>query len=252
MITLERVSKVFPGGTHALRDVTLSIKRGEIVTLLGRSGAGKSTLLRCVNGFVTPSAGRVIVDDVVLDLGLVPLRLVRRRAGMIFQQFNLVGRLTVLENVLAGRLAYRPTLATLGRRFPQEDYDLAVRALNRVGLGAKAGQRADTLSGGERQRVAVARVLAQQPTILLADEPVASLDPRTAASVLELIQAIAAEQRLTVLMSLHQVELARRFCHRIVGLTAGRVVFEGSTDALTVPVVTRIYGSQNDSEPEST
>jgi phosphonate transport system ATP-binding protein len=237
---------VFPGGTHALRDVTLSIKRGEIVTLLGRSGAGKSTLLRCVNGFVIPSAGRVIVDDVVLDRQLVPLRFVRRRAGMIFQQFNLVGRLTVLENVLAGRLAYRPTLATLGRRFPPEDYRLAERALDRVGLADKSGQRADTLSGGERQRVAVARVLAQQPTILLADEPVASLDPRTATSVLELIQAIAAEQGLTVLMSLHQVELARRFCHRIVGLAAGRVVFEGSTDALTAPVVTRIYGSQED------
>jgi phosphonate transport system ATP-binding protein len=250
MITLERVSKVFPGGTHALRDVSLSVKRGEIVTLLGRSGAGKSTLLRCVNGFVTPSAGRVIVDDVVLDRPTVPLRLVRRRAGMIFQQFNLVGRLTVLENVLAGRLAYRPTLATLGRRFPAEDYKLAERALSRVGLADKSGQRADTLSGGERQRVAVARVLAQQPTILLADEPVASLDPRTATSVLELIQAIAVEQRLTVLMSLHQVDLARRFCHRIVGLAAGRVVFEGSTDALTVPVVTRIYGSQDDA-PES-
>jgi phosphonate transport system ATP-binding protein len=246
MITLERVSKVFAGGTRALGDVSLSVKRGEVVTLLGPSGAGKSTLLRCVNGFVTPSAGRVRVDDITVDRRPATLRAVRLRAGMIFQQFNLVGRLTVLENVLVGRLAHRPTLATLARRFPPEDYALAERALDRVGLGDKAGQRADTLSGGERQRVAVARVLAQQPAILLADEPVASLDPRTATAVLELIRAIAAEHGLTVLMSLHQVALARRFCDRIVGLATGVVVFEGSADALTGPVVDRIYGSQLD------
>lgn len=244
MITLEHVSKVFDGGTAALRDVSLSVKRGEVVTLLGPSGAGKSTLLRCVNGFVTPSTGRVVVDDVTVEPQSFVLRAVRRRTGMIFQQFNLVGRLTVLENVLAGRLAHRPTLPTLVRRFPHEDYELAERALVRVGLGHKAGQRADTLSGGERQRVAVARVLAQQPAILLADEPVASLDPTTAGVVLELIRAIAAEHGLTVLMSLHQVELARRFCDRIVGLAAGLTVFEGSADALTGPVVDRIYGSQ--------
>jgi phosphonate transport system ATP-binding protein len=246
MITLEHVSKVFPPGTQALRDVSLSVKRGEVVTFLGPSGAGKSTLLRCVNGFVTPSAGRVMVDRVTIVPRAAALRAVRRRVGMIFQQFNLVGRLTVLENVLAGRLSHRQTLPTLVRRFPPEDYELTERALARVGLGDKAGQRADTLSGGERQRVAVARVLAQQPAILLADEPVASLDPKTAVGVLELIRAIAAEQGLTVLMSLHQVEWARRFCDRIVGLSGGSVVFEGSTEALTWPVVDRIYESELD------
>jgi phosphonate transport system ATP-binding protein len=242
MITLDHVSKVFAGGAQALRDVSLTVKRGEIVTLLGPSGAGKSTLLRCVNGFVRPSAGRVLVDDVVLDRRRVTLRAMRRQAGMIFQQFNLVGRLTVLENVLAGRLAHRPTLPTLARRFPREDYELAERALERVGLADRAAQRADTLSGGERQRVAVARALAQQGAILLADEPVASLDPKTAATVLELIRGIAAEDHLTVLMSLHQVGLARRFCDRIVGLAGGTIVFEGSADALTLSAIDRIYG----------
>jgi phosphonate transport system ATP-binding protein len=246
MITLEHVSKVFAGGAQALRDVSLTVKRGEIVTLLGPSGAGKSTLLRCVNGFVAPSAGRVVVDDVVLDRRRATLRAVRRQAGMIFQQFNLVGRLTVLENVLAGRLAHRPTLSTLARRFPRADYDLAERALERVGLAGRAAQRADTLSGGERQRVAVARAIAQQGAILLADEPVASLDPKTAATVLELIRGIAGEDQLTVLMSLHQVGLARRFCDRIVGLAAGTIVFEGSPDALTVPAIDRIYSDVDD------
>jgi phosphonate transport system ATP-binding protein len=244
MITLEHISKIFAGETMALRDVSLSVKRGEVVTLLGPSGAGKSTLLRCVNGFVTPSAGHVVVNNVRIEPRPRVLRAVRRRAGMIFQQFNLVGRLTVLENVLAGRLAHRPTLPTLARRFPQEDYELAERALARVDLADRAAQRADTLSGGERQRVAIARVLAQEPSILLADEPVASLDPKTSVAVLELIRAIAAEHVLTVLMSLHQIEWARRFCDRIVGLAAGAVVFEGSPDALTGPVIDRIYGSQ--------
>src|SRR5262245_6275922 len=246
MITLEHVSKVFAGGAHALRDVSLTIKRREIVALLGPSGAGKSTLLRCVNGFVAPSAGRVVVDGVVLGGGRVTLRAVRRRTGMIFQQFNLVGRLTVLENVLAGRLAHRPTLPTLARRFPPEDYELTERALARVGLAGRGAQRADTLSGGERQRVAVARALAQQPAILLADEPVASLDPKTATTVLELIRVIAAEDELTVLMSLHQVGLARRFCDRIVGLATGAIVFEGSADALTASAIERIYGDGDD------
>jgi phosphonate transport system ATP-binding protein len=244
MIDLDGVGKTYPGGTRALRSVTLSVKRGEIVGLLGRSGAGKSTLMRCVNGFVRPTSGRVVVDDVVLDGRDVTLRAVRRRVGMIFQQFNLVGRLTALENVLTGRLAHRPTVPTLLRRFPPEDYALAERALARVGLADKPGQRADTLSGGERQRVAIARVLAQQPSILLADEPVASLDPVIAASVLELIQTIATEDGLTVLMSLHQVELARRFSDRVVGLAGGAVVFEGSPDALAGPAVDLIYDVQ--------
>jgi phosphonate transport system ATP-binding protein len=241
MLEIERLSKIYPGGTRALVDVTLRVEAGEIVTVLGRSGAGKSTLLRCVNGFVQATRGHVVVDGLTVDARDRTLRAIRRRAGMIFQEFNLLGRLTVLENVLAGRLAHRPTVPTLLRRFPRDDYDLALAALARVGLDARARQRADTLSGGERQRVAIARVLAQQPMVLLADEPVASLDPHIGAAVLDLIRTVAAEDGLAVLMSLHQVDFARRFSDRIIGLCRGAVVFRGPAAWLTEPEADRIY-----------
>ena len=167
--------------------------------------------------------------------------MLRRTVATVFQQFNLVDRLSVLENVLAGRLAHRPTLPTLLRRFPPEDYEMATRCLARVGLGARQAQRALTLSGGERQRVGIARALAQEPAVLLADEPVASLDPRTAVEILELLRAVAAEHHLTMLLSLHQVDFARRFADRVVGLTRGMVTFEGSPDALTDAAVAQIY-----------
>ena len=241
VIELERVTKVFPGGTMALASVSMYVKPGEAVVLLGRSGAGKSTLLRCVNGFVRPTHGRVVVDGMPLPADDRGLRVVRRRVAMVFQQFNLIDRLSVLENVLTGRLAYHPLLPTLLRRFPPEDYELAGRCLVRVGLGDRQAQRVDTLSGGERQRVGIARALAQEPAVLLADEPVASLDPRTAVEILELLQGIALERGLTMLLSLHQVDFARRFADRIVGLTRGVVTFEGSADALTDVVALRIY-----------
>jgi phosphonate transport system ATP-binding protein len=241
VIELERVSKVFPGETIALASVSMDVKAGETVVLLGRSGAGKSTLLRCVNGFIRPTFGRVVVDGRPVPADDRGLRALRRTVAMVFQQFNLVDRLTVLENVLTGRLAHRSTLPTLLRRFPCEDYEIAERCLVRVGLADKRAQRADTLSGGERQRVGIARALAQEPAVLLADEPVASLDPRTSVEILELLRVIAAEHHLTMLLSLHQLELARRFADRIVGLARGRVRFDGSADALTEAVVARIY-----------
>lgn len=246
MIKIEGLQKTYADGTRALRHVDLRVERGEVVTLLGLSGAGKSTLMRCVNGLVQPSRGRVVVDGLPVDGNDRCLRAIRQRAGMIFQQFNLVGRLTVLENVLTGRLGYRPTLPTLFRRFPPEDYRLATACLERVGLAAKAAQRADTLSGGERQRVAVARVLAQQPKIFLADEPVASLDPRIARAVLDLIRQICLEDGLTVLMSLHQVDLAKQFSDRIVGIAHGTVVFEGPPEALNDGALQTIYGARLD------
>ncbi len=242
MIQIERVRKVYPDGTEALRRVDLRVARGQIVTLLGLSGAGKSTLLRCVNGLVRPTDGRVIVDGLHLDARGIDLRGIRRRIGMIFQEFNLVNRLTVLENVLTGRLAHRPTLPTLFRRFPREDYQLASGCLERVGLADRRMQRADALSGGQRQRVAIARVLAQQPVVLLADEPVASLDPRIAASVLELLRRISREDQLTVLMSLHQVSLAKAYSDRIVGIAQGSVVFDGPPEAVEGPVLEAVYG----------
>jgi phosphonate transport system ATP-binding protein len=241
MIELDRVTKTFAAGSTALTGVSLRVEAGEVVALLGRSGAGKSTLLRCVNGFVQPTSGRVVVDGREVSGTDGGLRALRRVVAMVFQQFNLVGRLTVLENVLTGTLGRRPTLPTLLRRFPPEDYEMAERCLDRVGLADRCAQRVDSLSGGERQRVGIARALAQRPRVLLADEPVASLDPRTAVVVLDLLQAIVSEQRLTMLLSLHQVELARRFADRVVGLTRGTVSFEGSASALTDGAVLRIY-----------
>lgn len=246
MIELERVTKVFPPGRTALAVVSLQVKTGETVVLLGRSGAGKSTLLRCVNGFVQPTSGRVTVDGRPVPADARGLRALRRGVAMVFQQFNLVDRLTVLENALAGRLAHRPTLPTLLRRFTTDDYALAARCLARVGLADRQGERVDRLSGGERQRVGIARALVQEPAVLLADEPVASLDPRTAVEILELLREVAAEHRLTMLLSLHQVDFARRFADRVVGLTRGSVTFEGSTDALTGAAVAHIYEGMPD------
>jgi phosphonate transport system ATP-binding protein len=243
VIRLDGLSKTYANGTRALRSVRLHVAGGQVVTLLGRSGAGKSTLLRCVNGLAAPSAGQVVVGGIRLDGRDRTLRLVRRTTGMIFQQFNLVGRLSVLENVLTGRLGRRPAWPTLFRRFPPEDYRLAESCLARVGLAERAGQRADTLSGGERQRVAVARALAQEPRVLLADEPVASLDPTTARVVLDLLRRVCREDGLTALVSLHQVGYARALSDRIVGLAEGAVVFEGAPDALDGSVLARIYGS---------
>jgi len=243
-IDLVGVEKTYVGGTVALRGVDLHVDRGEMVALLGPSGAGKSTLLRCVNGLVRPTTGQVQVDGLPVDGDESTLRRVRQRAAMIFQQFNLVGRLSALENVLTARLSHRPVLPTLVRRFPSEDYERALGCLRRVGLAERAGQRADTLSGGERQRVAVARALAQEPAILLADEPMASLDPRSTHQVLELIRRVSQEDGLTVLMSLHQVELARQFSDRVAGLASGRLVFEGPADRVDVSALAAIYGGR--------
>ena len=249
-IHLAGVSKTYPTGTVALSGVHLDVGPGEIVGLLGPSGAGKSTLLRCVNGLVRPSTGQVRVDGLIVDGDASVLRTVRQRAAMIFQQFNLVGRLSALENVLTARLSHRPVLPTLLRRFPREDYERAMGCLRRVGLADRAAQHADTLSGGERQRVAIARALAQEPRILLADEPVASLDPRSTHQVLELIRRVSREDGLTVLMSLHQVGLARQFSDRVAGLASGRLVFEGFPDALDDRALSAIYGELPDPEED--
>jgi phosphonate transport system ATP-binding protein len=250
VISVHALDKTFPNGTRALRRVSLTVAPGEIVALLGPSGAGKSTLLRCLNGLVVPSAGRVEIAGLAVDQRPRTLRAVRRRVGMVFQQVNLVGRLTAIENVLTGRLGRRPTLPTLLRRFPPEDYARAAACLARVGLADRAGQRADTLSGGEQQRVGVARVLAQEPAVILADEPVASLDPRAARVVLDLLRRICREDGLTLLASLHQVTLAARSADRVVGLARGAVVFDGPPAELPDGPLERIYGAGWDTTDE--
>ena len=243
VIVFENVTKQFPNGHVALRDVSLSFGRGEFVVVVGLSGAGKSTLVRCVNRLVTPTAGRVFLQDVdVTRLGDAGLRRARARIGMIFQNYNLVRRSSVLRNVLAGRLAYLPAWRTLLGAFPRRDVELALRSLDRVGILEKAYQRADTLSGGQQQRVAIARALAQQPTILLADEPVASLDPPTAHQVMRDLKRLSREENLTTLVNLHFIDMAREYADRIVGLRAGEVVFDGPATGVTEATFEQIYG----------
>jgi phosphonate transport system ATP-binding protein len=241
MISVRGLSKTYTGGVRALNNVSIDVAPGEFLVILGPSGAGKSTLLRCINRLVEPSEGQVFHDGAEITGHRGDLRAIRRQFGMVFQQFNLVKRLSVLVNVLAGRLGYRSVLRSLFYSFPEADKRIAIECLARVNMEHKAFQRADTLSGGEQQRVAIARALAQQPTVILADEPVASLDPKIARQVLGYLRQVAHELGITVLCNLHQVDYAKEFSERVVGMSRGSVVFEGSSSELTDEVLHRIY-----------
>jgi phosphonate transport system ATP-binding protein len=234
VIRVRGLHKQYPGGTVALDGVNLDIAEGELVALIGPSGAGKSTLLRCLNGFVAPTRGEVRVGGATVTGATGErLRLIRAGIGFIFQQFNLQRRLSVLENVLMGGLARAPRLRSLLGLFPAGDVVRARAALARVGLGGLDERRVDTLSGGQQQRVAIARVLVQEPRVILADEPMASLDPALSESVLALLQRISDEDGITVVTSLHVLDLARRYSRRVIGLRAGGVVYDGSPESLT-------------------
>jgi phosphonate transport system ATP-binding protein len=241
MISVRGLSKTYSGGVRALNNVSIDVAPGEFLVILGPSGAGKSTLLRCINRLVEPSEGQVFHNGAEITGHHGGLRAIRRQFGMVFQQFNLVKRLSVLVNVLAGRLGYRSVLRSLFYSFPEADKRIAIECLARVNMEHKAFQRADTLSGGEQQRVAIARALAQQPTVILADEPVASLDPKIARQVLGYLRQVAQELGITVLCNLHQVEYAKEFSERVVGMSRGSVVFEGPSSELTDEVLHRIY-----------
>ena len=240
----------YGNGVMALRSTTLSFVGGEFVVLLGPSGAGKSTLLRCLNGLVTPTSGQIVSVEHGNICHKASLRAHRRRTGMVFQQHHLIGRQTVLANVLMGRLGYCSSLRSL-MPWAMSDKHLALRALDRVGLLERALHRADQLSGGQQQRVGVARALVQEPTLLLADEPVASLDPATAERLLGLLREVCKSDGLTAAVSLHQVEFARQFADRIVGLHDGQVVFDGAPSALTQAVVEQIYGPSSQRQKQS-
>ncbi len=240
VLELEAVSKTYPGGVQALREVSFGVPQGQFLVILGPSGAGKSTLMRCVNRLVEPTAGSVVFEGQRIT-GRGNLRAIRRQFGMVFQQFNLVKRLSVLTNVMTGRLGYRSVWRSLVYSFPEEDKRIAVECLARVNMEHKAFQRADTLSGGEQQRVAIARALAQHPKVILADEPVASLDPKIARQVLTYLRQVAKELGITVLCNLHQVDYAREFAERVVGMSKGAVVFDGTAAELTEDILHRIY-----------
>lgn len=244
VLSTDSLAVVYANGTRALLPTSLKLFQGEFVVLLGSSGAGKSTLLRCLNGLVSPGSGEVVATGIGNLSHPAHLRLHRRYTGMVFQQHHLIGRLSVLANVLIGRLGYHSALATLAP-WSRVEKEGALAALNRVGLLDRALDRADQLSGGQQQRVGIARALVQRPKLLLADEPIASLDPATAEDLLTLLQGICRSDGLTLVVSLHQVEFARQFADRIVGLQGGAVVFDGTPAELTLDLAENIYrGSQ--------
>lgn len=246
------LTKTYPNGTQALRNVDLTINRSEFVVVLGPSGAGKSTLLRCMNRLVEPTGGEIhFMGEEITHVSGRQLQRIRMRVGMIFQQFNLVRRLSVLENVLAGRLSHLTDIKrytmSLARIFPREEYDIAYECLRKVHIEELAYQRADTLSGGQQQRVAIARTLAQEPDIILADEPVASLDPASAETVMQTLLDIHDLQNIPVIVNLHQIDLGRQYGKRIVGMKAGRICFDGPIANLDNQTLLTIYGKELDS-----
>ena len=246
MLIIEGLSKRYEKGDKALDAVDLAVPVGQVLGLIGPSGAGKSTLIRCVNRLVEPTAGRIHLSETeITGLGRAGLRRARRRMGMIFQEFALVERLSVMENVLSGRLGYVGFWRSWFRRFPQADIDRAFAVLERVGLIDHVDKRADELSGGQRQRVGIARALVQEPDILLVDEPTASLDPKTSRQIMRLLVEVCAERGLAAVVNIHDVALAQMFVQRIVGLKAGRIVFDGPPAALNPTVLTTIYGEED-------
>ncbi|MGQ3379190.1 phosphonate ABC transporter ATP-binding protein [Priestia endophytica] len=243
MIEFKNVSKVYPNGTKGLNNINLTMQKGEFIVVVGLSGAGKSTLLRSVNRLHEVSGGEIIVNGKSITKAKGRnLYEIRRDIGMIFQNFNLVKRSSVLRNVLSGRVGYHATLRMMLGMFPQHDKELALKALDRVNILEKAYSRADELSGGQQQRVSIARALAQEAKIILADEPVASLDPLTTKQVMDDLKRINEELGITTVVNLHFIDLARQYATRIIGLRAGEVVFDGSVDEATDEKFAEIYG----------
>jgi phosphonate transport system ATP-binding protein len=249
LIGLDRVSVTYPSGVTALHPTSIEFRSGEFTVLVGASGAGKSTLLRCLNHLNEPSTGSLTVDGLGTISDARSLRQHRRRTGMIFQQHQLIGRHSALQNVLMGRIAYYPTWRSLWP-LPRKDRAFALHCLERVGLLPKAMERVDSLSGGQQQRVGIARAVAQQPNLILADEPVASLDPATAHRILTLIKRICTEDSIAAIVSLHQVDLAREFADRIVAIANGHIVFDGTPGKVSDDDLKAIY-ERGSSEPSA-
>ncbi len=246
MLRLDKLTKQYKTGDLALKDIDLEIPDGQVMALIGPSGAGKSTLIRCVNRLVEPTSGSVYLNKIELSsLGQSELRRARRLMGMIFQEYALVERLSVMENVLSGRLGYVSFWRSYFRKFSQTDVDEAYRLLARVGLDHMADKRADELSGGQRQRVGICRALIQNPELLLVDEPTASLDPKTSRQIMRLVCELCKERKLSAIINIHDVMLAQMFAERIVGLQLGEIVYDGLPDGLTPDVLTTIYGEED-------
>lgn len=248
MLEIRHLTKIYDDGTVALRDVSFTVPDGEFLVVIGLSGSGKSTLLRCINRLIDPTEGEIIWNGVDLaKLEGEELRKARRHIGMIFQHFNLVNRSSVLTNVLAGRLGYIPQWQSVFGRFPQSDKQKAWEALKRLGIEDQAYKRADELSGGQQQRVGIARALMQEPKMILADEPVASLDPVLSHSILRYLELLNQEDKITIICSLHYLDLVQRYATRVIGLRDGKIVYEGSKEdirAMTDEEFKEIYGEE--------
>jgi len=245
MLKLRHLSKSYVAGKPVLSDINLDIAGRGVAALIGPSGTGKSTLTRCINRLVEPMQGEILFDGLDLArLGRRKLRLARRHIGMVFRECNLVERLTVMENLLSGRLGYVSAWRAWRRKFPREDIARAFELLDIVGLGEFAHRRADALSGGQRRCVAIARAVMQEPKLVLADEPTSSLDPKTSAQIMELLARLAHERGIPVLVDMHDVDLARRFADRVIGMSDGRIVYDGPPQYLTDDVRKQIYGGE--------
>jgi phosphonate transport system ATP-binding protein len=246
MLQIRGLTKRYRTGDLALKIIDLDLPDGQVMALIGPSGAGKSTVIRCINRLVEPTGGMVVLNGAnVTSLGSRDLRRARRRMGMIFQEYALVERLSVMENVLSGRLGYIGFWQSFMRKFPQSDIDQAFQLLARVGLDHMADKRADELSGGQRQRVGICRALIQNPELLLVDEPTASLDPKTSRQIMRLIKELCGERKLSAIINIHDVMLAQLFAERIVGLQLGQIVYDGPPTGLSAAVLTRIYGEED-------
>ncbi|MBW7885312.1 MAG: phosphonate ABC transporter ATP-binding protein [Caldilineaceae bacterium] len=245
ILTIEHLTKIYPNGVKALDDVSFEVPKGEFLAVIGLSGSGKSTLLRCINRLIEPTSGKILFDGMdVTASNDADLRFVRRRIGMVFQHFNLVHRSTVLTNVLSGRLGYVNPVWSLINRFPKADVEKARVHLERVGLAEKASSRADALSGGQQQRVGIARALMQDPALILADEPVASLDPVLAHSIMRHLEQINKDDGVTVLCSLHFLDLVHAYADRVVALNEGKLMFDGPPEQIDDRKFKEIYGKE--------
>jgi phosphonate transport system ATP-binding protein len=245
-ISIKRLRKEYTTGKPVLKDISLDIAGTGITAIIGPSGTGKSTLIRCINRLIDPTSGEILFEGKDLaKLAGAELRAARRRIGMVFQEYNLVERLTVMENVLSGRLGYVSAWRAFRRTFSDADIQRAFDLLKRVGLADFANRRADELSGGQRQRVGICRAVMQAPGLLLADEPTSSLDPKTSVEIMELMRDLARENNVPVVINIHQVQLAQRFAERIIGMSGGLVVYDGAPEGLTQEMLQKIYGGED-------